>query len=156
MELQQQLKLIAMKTKVTLMITLVMGFVLFVSFQAGNGHPEAASNTSTTEMLLISPVTTDTIGSDCIINYPDPFCRATTIEYEITQATWVTLKVVCPNNQIDLLVFGNQAPGKYQVTYDACARPCGQFVAYLTTGYDSHQELMTKVQSHEKPNPSGD
>jgi hypothetical protein len=131
-------KEVTMKTTLSLFALLIFGAVM-VSFQPG------------THTTVIEPEVLDTIINDPITNYPDPFCGITTIEYELEQDTWVTLTVTCPNLQVEILVFGNQEAGMHQVTFDACSKPCGCYIATLQTSYCSEQEIMTKARTASLP-----
>jgi hypothetical protein len=127
-----------MKTTLSLIAMLIFG-ALMVSFQPGS------------HTYIAEPEVMDTIINDPITNYPDPFCGTTTIEYELEEDSWVTLTVTCPDQQVDILVFGNQEAGTYQVVFDACDKPCGNYVATLQTSYCCQQEVMIKIRSDKLP-----
>ena len=105
--------------------------------------------------VAATPTMSDSIGSDPIVNYPDPFCGVTTIEYELTEASWVSLIVTCPNLTVDILVFGYQDAGIHKVVYDACSKPCGSYIATLETEYLREYEVMIRISSDRLPFPPG-
>lgn len=133
-----------MKTTLLMIVTLIFGAMLLVSFQNGNNLPN--NSASTLETLEPNPEADLKAMQlvDHFINYPDPFCGVTTIQYEITESTWVKLSVTCPNQNELVLVNESQKPGMFKVAFDACKLPCGQYIATLITDYSREKEIMTK------------
>jgi hypothetical protein len=53
-------------------------------------------------------------------NYPNPFNPTTTIEYQISEAGFVSLKLYdVLGNEIETLVNKQQLSGKYEITFNA-------------------------------------
>ena len=53
-------------------------------------------------------------------NYPNPFNPATTIKYDLPEASFITLKIYTINGQeVKTLVSNNMQPGNHSVTWDA-------------------------------------
>lgn len=75
-------------------------------------------------------------------NYPNPFNPSTTIEYEISSASLVQLKVFdILGNEIQTLVNNYLAPGKYSSNFDASKLSSG---VYFYTLVSSGQKIDTK------------
>ena len=138
-----------MKTKILMIAVLFFGGLMLAFFQNGSNMTNALkANSHANEIIM-----TDSIGADPIVNYPDPFCAVTTIEYRLIYPTWVRLSVTCPDLKSEILVFDFQEAGTYQVTYDACKKPCGYYMATLETYYCEEQEIMIKIHSPIAPMP---
>jgi hypothetical protein len=148
-----------MKTTLSLVVTLIFGAMLLVSFQT-DSHVMPADVPVSTEAadhyLLTNPNPLVPGEGDNFYNYPDPFCGVTTIHYLITQTTQVRLFVNCPDEGKIKLVNQLLKPGAYSVEFDACNLPCGDYTAYLVTDYGKFQEPMKKIMSTHKPPVSGD
>jgi len=67
-------------------------------------------------------------------NHPNPFNPATTIEFELIEHGFTSLKVYDANGRfVKTLVFDVLQPGKYRATFDARDAASGIFFAVLTT-----------------------
>ncbi len=70
-------------------------------------------------------------------NYPNPFNPGTTIGYGISsgESGWVRLAVFdLLGREVALLVNENQAPGRYEVRFDAAGLSSGVYLYKLTAG----------------------
>jgi hypothetical protein len=148
-----------MKTKLILVVTLIAGTLMLVSFQ-NDSHVMPADVPVNTEAadqyLLTNPNPLVPGEEDNFYNEPDPFCGITTIHYEIEYLTNVSLLVRCPDQGVMYLVNTTLKPGSYTVEFDACELPCGNYMAYLITDYGKYQEPMKKIMSVHKPPISKD
>ena len=77
-------------------------------------------------------------------NYPNPFNPATTIEYEISQPSLVSLKIFnILGEDIATLVAEQQSPGKYTIQWNAENLPSGIYLYQLTAGdFSKTKKLM--------------
>ena len=67
--------------------------------------------------------------------FPNPFAGIATIEYQLTQAQPVALRLFNQNGQLLQTLFqGQQLPGKYQHNLNAQALPGGVYVIQLQAG----------------------
>ncbi|MBT8380208.1 MAG: T9SS type A sorting domain-containing protein [Ignavibacteria bacterium] len=65
-------------------------------------------------------------------NYPNPFNPSTTIQYQIPQSGYVTLKVYdVLGNEVASLVDEMKQQGNYQVSFDASALSSGMYLYHL-------------------------
>jgi len=68
-------------------------------------------------------------------NYPNPFNPSTTIPYRLSNATPVTLRIYdVLGRDVATLVDAFQAPGRYEVRFDAKGLPGGVYLYRLQTG----------------------
>lgn len=68
-------------------------------------------------------------------NYPNPFNPSTTIEYQIPQSSFVTLKVYnILGKEVAELINEQKPAGVYKVTFDASALPSGLYLYKIVTG----------------------
>ncbi|GAB5518607.1 MAG: hypothetical protein RhofKO_08580 [Rhodothermales bacterium] len=68
-------------------------------------------------------------------NYPNPFNPSTTLAYRLAEPGMVQLEVVNMLGQrVQLLVDEQQAPGRYDVVFDATDLPSGMYLYRLTAG----------------------
>jgi photosystem II stability/assembly factor-like uncharacterized protein len=75
-------------------------------------------------------------------NYPNPFNPSTTIEYEISRASLVQLKVYdVLGNEVKALISNYLAPGKYSMNFDASGLSSG---IYFYTLSSDGQKIDTK------------
>jgi len=66
-------------------------------------------------------------------NYPNPFNPSTKIKYEISEGSFVTLKIYdVLGNEVVNLVNEEKPAGNYEVTFDADDLPSGIYLARLT------------------------
>ncbi|MCH7516393.1 MAG: T9SS type A sorting domain-containing protein, partial [Bacteroidetes bacterium] len=68
-------------------------------------------------------------------NYPNPFNPTTQIDYSITKAGLVTLKVYdILGNEVAILVNERREPGYYLTTFDAANLPSGIYIYRIVSG----------------------
>jgi hypothetical protein len=68
-------------------------------------------------------------------NYPNPFNLSTTIDYNVTEAGLVTLKVFDPmGREIKTLVNKRMAAGSYSIEWDASGLFPGTYICKLING----------------------
>lgn len=77
-------------------------------------------------------------------NYPNPFNPATIIQFDLPEATFVTLKIYdITGREIASLASGRFAPGRYQYTWDAAPLVSGMYVYRLETEAYFETKVMT-------------
>jgi hypothetical protein len=68
-------------------------------------------------------------------NYPNPFNPRTSIEYQISTSTFVSLTVFdVLGREVATLVSDVRQPGSYQVSWDAGAVPSGVYFYRMAAG----------------------
>jgi len=68
-------------------------------------------------------------------NYPNPFNPSTIIAYDLPKSAYVELKVYdMLGNEVQTLVRGERAPGKYRVQFDSKGLPGGMYFYRLRAG----------------------
>jgi hypothetical protein len=68
-------------------------------------------------------------------NYPNPFNPATTIEFSVPEAGFVSVRIYdLLGQQVQTLVNEQKAPGSYRVTFDATNLPSGTYFYTLHAG----------------------
>ncbi|MEM8560016.1 MAG: T9SS type A sorting domain-containing protein, partial [Bacteroidota bacterium] len=78
--------------------------------------------------------------------YPNPFARTTTLEYDLPQATDVTLAVYdLLGRHVATLVDAPQTPGRYAVPFDADGLASGAYVVRLQAGDAVEVQRVTVV-----------
>ena len=77
-------------------------------------------------------------------NFPDPFQQRTRIRYTVPRHAFVTLEVFnLLGQRVRTLVEQEQAPGRYEVTFDRDALPAGVYLYRLTTPPERHARTPT-------------
>jgi hypothetical protein len=144
-----------MKTKLLMIAALFLCGTLLTSFHPGNLHADlpGATESSLEKNLMTSESLRFDLVEGHLNNYPDPFCGVTIIRYNVLSPSWVRLTVLCPDKEEEILVFKFQYPGTYYITYDACEKDCGCYMATLETYYEIATDEMTKKHSKIDPLP---
>jgi hypothetical protein len=76
-------------------------------------------------------------------NYPNPFNPVTTIDFSLSNADFVTLKVYnLLGQEVATLVRGEKQAGNYRVTFDANDLPSGTYMYVLRSGTFSEMKKM--------------
>lgn len=79
-------------------------------------------------------------------NYPNPFNPVTNIKYQITNNRFVTLRLYdILGKEVAVLVNEKQAPGEYEVNFDAGSLPSGVYFYKLTAGDFSEIKKMVLI-----------
>jgi PKD repeat protein len=79
-------------------------------------------------------------------NYPNPFNPSTTIEYDLPQPSHIELKVYdVLGNEVQTLVSGKRAAGRYRVQFDSNGVPGGLYFYRLRTGEKVEVKKMMVV-----------
>ncbi|MFQ5582900.1 MAG: T9SS type A sorting domain-containing protein, partial [Calditrichia bacterium] len=77
-------------------------------------------------------------------NYPNPFNPVTTIEFDLRQASHVTLEIYNVMGQkVTTLINDRMGPGTYRADFDASALPSGIYFYKLKAGDFSSVKKMT-------------
>jgi hypothetical protein len=142
-----------MKTYAVLIAALLCAGFLLTSCQKDNSLAPASNYenaiTDQKEVGKIDPKpVNDQTMLDPINNYPDPFTDKTTLEFNVWQATKVSLIIYDEaGNRVELLVAQFLPEGIYRQVWDSKnARP-GTYVAVLRVGKSEIKEVLTKVHS---------
>ena len=68
-------------------------------------------------------------------NYPNPFNQTTTIRYNVSEISFVTIDVFnVVGQKMDTLVSKNQVPGRYDIRYDAGENTSGIYFCLMKAG----------------------
>jgi len=96
------------------------------------------------ELLVLSQTTAVNVKSEELVipnefvmnqNYPNPFNPNTTIDYQIPELSFVTLKVYdVLGNEVATLVNGEKPIGNYEVNFNAIGLPSGIYFYKLNAG----------------------
>lgn len=79
-------------------------------------------------------------------NYPNPFNPATSIKYEISQSSFVSLKIYnVLGIEIAAIVNETKQQGAYEVSWDASAFPSGVYFYELTAGEFKERKKMVLI-----------
>jgi len=81
---------------------------------------------------------------DLYQNYPNPFNPVTTISYNLSEISKVTLKVYNPlGEEVVILVNETKLPGNYSANFKANNIPSGFYIAKLTVnGYSKNIKML--------------
>jgi hypothetical protein len=85
------------------------------------------------------------VGTDSFYNFPDPFTGVTSLVYELSQISYVVLKVYYGYNEVALLVDEVQLPGQHTVNWNSGDLPPGEYTGFLITNKGTFLEMMIKV-----------
>jgi hypothetical protein len=80
-------------------------------------------------------------------NYPNPFNPVTSIEFEIPEKTFVSLKITdITGKEVDNLLNEYKEPGKYNVSFDANRFSSGVYFYTIRTAnyYNSRKMVLIK------------
>lgn len=147
------LKFTAMKTKILIITALVFAGILFTSCQKDNALLE--DNATEQSFVVNNPGERD-IEPETFLdfklrltNYPEPFYRCTTIEYELPYPANVKLEVCCQSDvsqyAANILVNEAQRQGIHRVEFNSCNLPVGEFIVYLTIDHRTISRTITKI-----------
>jgi hypothetical protein len=76
-------------------------------------------------------------------NYPNPFNPATTIEFSVPEAGFVSLRIYdLLGKEMKTLVNDERAPGSYRVTFEASDLPSGTYFYTLRAGSHTQTKKM--------------
>lgn len=79
-------------------------------------------------------------------NYPNPFNPATTLKYDVPKSSFVQLTIFdILGKEIDKLVNQNQAPGRYEVVWDARNYASGSYFYKFETEYFTDIKKMILI-----------
>ena len=106
----------------------------------------AYSNEATAMILLTSISELDGLPTEYTLkqNYPNPFNPSTAIQFSITSAAHVTLKVYdVLGSEVAQLVNGALSPGNYSFNFNASGLPSGiYFYSIKTQGFALTKKMM--------------
>lgn len=133
-----------MKTKILLITTLIAAGLMFTSCQKDNALTEDFSSMEVKAGPWDEENDTGDIPTK-LQNFPDPFARYTTIQYNLKKDARVSLIVYKENSQlVTVLVNGVQKKGKHQVKFDSKELKPGIYFAELKVNSAIHKDKMTK------------
>lgn len=91
---------------------------------------------------------THTIPNQIVLsqNYPNPFNPSTSIHFNLSKSSSVTLKVFnLLGQEIETLLSGRKAAGEYEVTWNRKDLPSGVYIYQLQAGTFSQSKKMILV-----------
>ncbi len=112
-------------------------------FTAAFGRIEA----STVEDKLVASLSNELPANYSISNYPNPFNPATTINYQLPENGFVTLRVYdLLGKEVATLVNENKSAGYHKVTFDASKLTSGVYIYTINANnfIQSKKMLLTK------------
>ena len=121
------------------------GVIIWALGQDNLGNSQPLLETAGRELGIITSVDENPLvwnqnpkvarGFELLQNYPNPFNPSTTISYQLSANSFVTLKVFdVLGREVETLVNQRQNAGSYTVTFDASKLPSGVYFYRLTTG----------------------
>ena len=134
-----------MKTKVLVLVTLLLGGFIITSCQKDNALLE---DTAAGQSLVKDNETGghESVWVYSLQNYPDPFYFSTTIEYKLARTAFVKLIVYKSNSRWKkVLVRELQQKGTQTVVFDAAGLPAGEYIARVKVGNKVLKETMVKI-----------
>jgi hypothetical protein len=76
-------------------------------------------------------------------NYPNPFNPSTTVRFDVSQTSFVTVKVYdILGREVETIVSREMIPGKYTITWNAYQMPSGVYFYRMTAGDFVSQKKM--------------
>lgn len=142
-----------MKTKILVLTALLSGGLLFTSCQKDNSLsgdlvPEQSFTLNNIEERDVEPE--EFLDYDLrLTNYPEPFYRCTTIEYELPHSANIEIRVCCQSvtyqDAQSILFSGMQRRGVHTVEFNSCNKPAGEYVVYLNVDNRSIRMTMNKI-----------
>lgn len=104
-----------------------------------------SDNSNTSNVILVGVNDEEKIPTEYILeqNYPNPFNPSTTINYQIPEASFVTLKVYdVLGNEVAILLNEEKSAGIYKVKFDASNLSSGIYLYKLTAGSFSQTKKL--------------
>ena len=142
-----------MKTKILVITALLLGGLIFSSCQKDNSLsgdivPEQSFVVNNMNERDTEPE--EYLDYDFrLTNYPEPFYRCTTIEYELPYPADVSMKVCCEAGDSQyaetILVNDRQRQGIHRVEFNSCNLPAGKFIVYLTVDQRTIARTINKI-----------
>lgn len=142
-----------MKTKILAITVLLLGGLIFTSCQKDNAlivdnvQEQSFTANNVAERDIDPEVYPD--YDLRLTNYPEPFYRCTTIEYELPHQAFVELRVCCESDSYagpdTVLEFGMQRRGVHTVEFNSCNLPVGEFTVYLRADKRIIKRTITKI-----------
>ncbi|MBZ0179257.1 MAG: T9SS type A sorting domain-containing protein, partial [Melioribacteraceae bacterium] len=118
----------------------------YVKAELTSGSLSPASNTVSAAVEDVGQVEKMTVTNNneyeiSLNNYPNPFNPSTTIEYSVTEESFIRLEVFnLLGKQVLTLVDKKQQPGTYEVKFDGTNLPSGLYLYKLT----ANEKIVTK------------
>jgi hypothetical protein len=142
-----------MKTKVLAITVLLLGGLMFSSCQKDNSLivDNVQEQSFTANNIADRDIDPEVFPyyELRLTNYPEPFYRCTTIEYELPSPALVELKVCCESDYSQyadaVLVSGMQRRGIHTIEFNSCNLPVGEFIVYLTVDNRRMTRTITKI-----------
>ena len=83
-------------------------------------------------------------GIDYLTNYPDPFVSSTTVEFYLTQSSWVTIVIYHNNRRIVTYPGEFRKEGRHSFVFNAEQLPPGIYTCTIANGETVMSEKMYK------------
>lgn len=119
----------------------VSGTVVF--YRIRQVYTDGGARTSGVLKMGLGPTAAPDSTVDLLGNFPNPFTETTTIAYEVNERVPVTLSVWnLTGHRVADLVDATQAPGRYELQFDASDLPSGTYFVRLQTPHERHSHRM--------------